>query len=109
MSAIIAGMVAVATVTFLTALAYDVRARGTPRPAPPEEPRTEPNHRNRVVSMVMDSDLVLVDGRVLKNRWGDEEIPREEAAAVMRRCEGLLVRRFDRDARVLVLETPAQR
>lgn len=53
--------------------------------------------------MMMDSDLVLVDGRVLKNRWGDEEFSAEEEAEVLSRIDEYYIQYFDRAKGVLKL------
>ncbi len=61
------------------------------------------NYRNFTSSMMMDSDLVLVDGRVLKNRWGDEEFSAEEEAEVLSRIDEYYIQYFDRAKGVLKL------
>lgn len=61
------------------------------------------NYRNYMTSMMMDSNLVLIDGKVLKNRFGAEQFTAEESIATLKKIEEYVIQYFDRKEGVLKL------
>ena len=61
------------------------------------------NYRNYMTSMMMDSNLVLIDGKVLKNRFGAEEFTAEQTIEILKNLDEYVIQYFDRKEGVLKL------
>lgn len=61
------------------------------------------NYRNYMTSMMMDSNVVLIDGKVLKNRFGEEEFTAEQTTEILKNIDGYVIQYFDRNEGVLKL------
>jgi len=65
------------------------------------------NTKNKITRMMMDSSIVIVDGKTIKNKYGIPDI--ENASDIMRNIEDYHITFFNRDSniadRVLILDT----
>lgn len=61
------------------------------------------NYRNYMTSMMMDSNLVLIDGKVLKNRFGEEEFTAEQTIEILKNLDEYVIQYFDRKEGILKL------
>jgi hypothetical protein len=61
------------------------------------------NYRNYMISMMMDSNVVLIDGKVLKNRFGEEEFTAEQTTEIIKNIDEYIIQYFDRKEGVLKL------
>ena len=61
------------------------------------------NYRNYMTSMMMDSNLVLIDGKVLKNLFGAEEFTAEQTIEILKNLDEYVIQYFDRKEGILKL------
>jgi hypothetical protein len=61
------------------------------------------NYRNYMTSMMMDSNVVLIDGKVLKNRFGEEEFTAEQTIEILKNLDEYVIQYFDRKEGILKL------
>jgi hypothetical protein len=61
------------------------------------------NYRNYMHCLVMDSNLVTVDGKVYKNRWGHEEFTADETMKLAQELDQYVIQFFDRREGILEL------
>lgn len=61
------------------------------------------NYRNYMTSMMMDSNLVLIDGKVLKNRFGDEDYTAEQTKEILENIDEYVIQYFSRREGLLEL------
>jgi hypothetical protein len=63
------------------------------------------NYHNYMISMMMDSNVVLIDGKVLKNRFGEEEFTAEQTTEIIKNIDEYIIQYFDRKEGVLKLNS----
>jgi hypothetical protein len=56
-----------------------------------------------MTSMMMDSNVVLIDGKVLKNRFGEEEFTAEQTIEILKNLDEYVIQYFDRKEGILKL------
>ena len=61
------------------------------------------NYRNYMTSIMMDSNVVLIDGKVLKNRFGEEEFTAEQTIEILKNLDEYVIQYFDRKEGILKL------
>ena len=61
------------------------------------------NYHNSMGRMMMDSNVVLIDGKVFKNRFGDEDFTAEQEREILKNIDEYVIQYFDRKEGVLKL------
>lgn len=61
------------------------------------------NYRNYMTSIMMDSNIVLINGKVLKNRFGEEEFTAEQTTEILKNLDEYVIQYFDRKEGILKL------